>query len=84
MAPAVVPESAVNSGGATVEYLGDEDAVIVDNVRVVCAAGNAQTEPRRALCVIATIYQLMQYVAAQRSAPASELRPRGRGLTTAA
>jgi len=45
----VVPESAVDGGGATVEYLGDEDAVVVDDVWVVCAAGDAQTQPGRTL-----------------------------------
>jgi len=48
---AVVPESAVDGGGATVEYLSDEDTVVVDNVRVIGSAGDTQPEPRRALYI---------------------------------
>ena len=44
-----LPKSAVERGGATVEYLGDVDAVVVGNVWVVGTSCDAQTEAGRTL-----------------------------------
>jgi hypothetical protein len=35
-----LPESAVECGGATVEYLGDVDAVVIGDVRIVSSTSN--------------------------------------------